>query len=169
MKERQRSAVKEARVVAETYNGAEEDGYRWAQTATDIEMTFPVPAGTVGRDIQVDIRPDHLKVALQGPEGPRVLVDRPLAHAVRADESMWHVDKSSNTVVVSLEKGQDFMWKSVLKGGTEVDVQSLDTRRDISEFDSDAQAAIQRAQYDHHMKMLGQPTSQEQVRTAHAT
>lgn len=168
VRESQRSAVREARVVAETYNGAEEDGYRWSQTATDIEMTISVPAGTVGRDVQVDIRPNHLKVSLQGPEGPQVLVDRPFAHAVRADESMWHVDKSASTVVVSLEKGQDFMWQSVLQGGTEVDMQSLDTRRDISEFDSDAQAAIQRAQYDHHMKVLGQPTSQEQVRTAHA-
>ena len=163
-RESRRSAAREARVVAETYNGAEEEGYRWSQTATDIEMTVFVPAGTEARDVRVDIRPSQLKVIVQGQQGPQVLVNSPFAHAVRADESMWHIDKASSTVVISLEKAQDFMWQSVLEGGTQVDMQKLDTRRDISEFDSEAQAAIQRAQYDHHMKMLGQPTSQEQVR-----
>lgn len=162
--ESQRAAAREALVVAETYNGAAEDSYRWSQTATDIEMTVFVPAGTVARDVHVEIRPTHLKVVVQGQQGTQVLVDSPFAHAVRADESMWHMDKASSTVVISLEKGQDFMWQSVLEGGTQVDMQKLDTRRDISEFDSEAQAAIKRAQYDHHMKMLGQPTSQEQVR-----
>ena len=39
----------------------------------------------------------------------------------------------------------------------------VDTTRDISEFDDEAQAAIQRVTYDHHMKMLGKPTSGQQV------
>lgn len=39
----------------------------------------------------------------------------------------------------------------------------MDTSRDISEFDQEAQAAIQKVTYDHHMKMLGKPTSNEKV------
>lgn len=39
----------------------------------------------------------------------------------------------------------------------------MDTSRDISEFDQESQAAIQKVTYDHHMKMLGKPTSNEQV------
>ena len=39
----------------------------------------------------------------------------------------------------------------------------MDTTRDVSEFDQEAQAAIQRVSYDHHMKMQGLPTSSDKV------
>ena len=55
------------------------------------------------------------------------------------------------------------MWKSVLEGEQGIDLTKVDTTRNISEFDEEAQAAIQRVTYDHHMKMLGKPTSQEKV------
>ena len=41
----------------------------------------------------------------------------------------------------------------------------VDNTRNISEFDDEAQVAIQRASYDHHMKMRGLPTSQDKVNT----
>ena len=56
------------------------------------------------------------------------------------------------------------MWKSVLEGEQGIDLTKVDTTRNISEFDEKAQAAIQRVTYDHHMKVLGKPTSQEKVR-----
>ena len=40
----------------------------------------------------------------------------------------------------------------------------VDNSREISEFDEEAQAAIQRASYDHRMKMQGLPTSSDKVR-----
>jgi hypothetical protein len=153
--------------AAETYNGSETDVYKWAQTALDIEMIFPVPKGTTAKDMKIDIKPDHLRVVLlnsRDPDkpGPVVLADKPFLYKVKAEESMWHLDKEKGAVVVNLEKCQDMMWKCVLQGEQELDVHKMDTTRDISEFDSDAQAAIQRARYDHHMKMLGKPTSQDQ-------
>ena len=39
----------------------------------------------------------------------------------------------------------------------------VDNSREISEFDEEAQAAIQRASYDHRMKMQGLPTSSDKV------
>ena len=39
----------------------------------------------------------------------------------------------------------------------------VDTTRNISDFDAEAQAAIQRVTYDHHMKMQGLPTSSDKV------
>ena len=159
----------EATYAAETYNGAETDNYKWAQTALDIEMIFPVPKGTTAKDVKIEIKPDHLSVVLvrtQDPDnpGPIVLEDKPFLYRVKAEESMWHLDKDKGAVVINLEKCQDMMWKCVLKGEKELDVHKMDTKRDISEFDTDAQTAIQRARYDHHMKMLGKPTSQDQVR-----
>ena len=76
---------------------------------------------------------------------------------------MWNIDRGSSCVYINLEKTKEMMWKSVLEGEEGIDLKQVDTRRDISEFDPDAQAAIQRVTYDHHMKMLGKPTSNEQV------
>ena len=51
------------------------------------------------------------------------------------------------------------------KGEKGIDLTKVDTTRNIGDFDQEAQAAIERVTYDHHMKMLGKPTSSEQVRT----
>ena len=76
---------------------------------------------------------------------------------------MWSVDKETSCVLINLEKAKEVMWKCVLEGEKEIDLTAVDTTRDISEFDADAQAAIQRVTYDHHMKMLGRPTSSDLV------
>ena len=47
--------------------------------------------------------------------------------------------------------------------GISLSLSQIDNTRNISEFDEEAQAAIQRASYDHHMKMQGLPTSQDKV------
>ena len=159
------AAIKEAFKAADTYNGAEMDDYKWSQTVWDIELIIQVAEGTTAKDITVDIRPDHLKVEAQDPKTRerRVIIDKPFLHRVKAEESMWHVERTRRILVINLEKTQDFMWKSVLEGEAEIDLQGVSNTRDISEFDQSAQAAIQRAAYDNHMKMLGKPTSQEQV------
>lgn len=70
------------------------------------------------------------------------------------------------------------MWKSVFEvctrttkriiydtnqGEEGIDLSKVDTTRSLSEFDEEAQAAIERVTFDHHMKMLGKPTSSEQA------
>lgn len=76
---------------------------------------------------------------------------------------MWSIDKDTNYLTITLEKTKDIMWKSVLEGEEGIDLSKVDTTRDISDFDPECQAAIQRVSYDHRMKMLGKPTSQEKV------
>ena len=56
-----------------------------------------------------------------------------------------------------------FCLVSGIKGEEGIDLTKVDTTRNISEFDQEAQLAIERVTYDHHMKMLGKPTSSEQV------
>ena len=78
---------------------------------------------------------------------------------------MWSVDKTRNLLTINLEKMKETMWKSVLMGESEIDLSKVDTTRDISEFDPECQAAIQRVSYDQHLKRQGKPTSSEKVCT----
>ena len=94
---------------------------------------------------------------------PQVVIDGPLLHRVKVEESMWSVDKASRHIYINLEKQKEIMWKSVIQGEEGIDLTKVDTTRDISEFDQEAQAAIQRVTFDHQMKMMGKPTSSEQV------
>ena len=98
----------------------------------------------------------------------QVIIDKPLLHRVKVEESMWSIETGNGCCIyINLEKTKEIMWKSVLEGEQGIDLTKVDTTRNISEFDEEAQAAIQRVTYDHHMKMLGKPTSQEKVRRNH--
>lgn len=76
---------------------------------------------------------------------------------------MWTVDKERSLLTITLEKTKEIMWKSVFQGEEGIDLAKVDTTRDISEFDPECQAAIQRVTYDEHMKRLGKPTSGQAV------
>lgn len=39
---------------------------RWRQTLQDVDVTIPVPKGTRGRDLQVELKKKYIKVALKG-------------------------------------------------------------------------------------------------------
>jgi len=90
-------------------------------------------------------------------------MDKSLLHKIKVEESVWTIDSARSLLTVTLEKTKEIMWKSVFKGEKEIDLTKVDTTRDISEFDPECQAAIQRATYDQHLKRLGKPTSNEKV------
>lgn len=94
----------------------------------------------------------------------QVLIDKPLLHKIKIDDSLWSVDKDRSLLTINLEKTKEIMWKSVLKGEEGIDLSKVDTTRDISEFDPECQAAIQKVTYDEHMKRLGKVTSGQKVR-----
>lgn len=92
-----------------------------------------------------------------------MLIDKPLLHKIKVDDSMWSMDKDRSLLTINLEKTKEIMWKSVLVGEQGIDLSKVDTTRDISEFDPECQAAIQKVTYDEHMKRLGKPTSSQTV------
>ncbi len=48
--------------VTDVYNGADMEKYKWSQTMTDLDVRIPVPEGSTGKNIKVEIRNSHLKV-----------------------------------------------------------------------------------------------------------
>jgi len=48
--------------VSDVYNGADMEKYKWSQTMTDLDVRIPLPEGSTGKNIKVEIRSNHLKV-----------------------------------------------------------------------------------------------------------
>jgi hypothetical protein len=152
--------------TSDVYNGADMDAYKWSQTVTELEVKVGLGEGTTAKHVKVDIQNEHLRVEILHPEH-KVVLDGKLTNRVKVDESMWNVDRETCTLCINLEKSKELMWKSVLEGEKEIDITKIDNTRNVSEFDEEAQTAIQRASYDHHMKMQGLPTSQDKVNMPH--
>ena len=148
-------------LASDTYNGAQLDNYTWSQTLTDIDVRVPVDLSITAKDIKVDIKNDHLTVMVLRPER-KLLLDGQLVNRIKVEDSLWNLDKGTGVVQINLEKAKEAMWKSVIMGDKEIDLSKVDNTKNISDFDEEAQAAIQRVTYDHHQKMLGKPTSGQQ-------
>ncbi len=75
---------------------------------------------------------------------------------------MWSL-VVGESIQINLEKSKDIYWTALIEGEAEIDRTKLDTTRDISEFDDQTQADFQKVMFDHHQKLQGKPTSEEQV------
>ena len=167
-KEKSPTTTRAAPIADESWNGAVRDNYTWSQTLTDLDVRVIVPKGTTAKDLKIDITTSHLKVVLlntRDPEnpGPRTIIEGEFTRKVIPSQSMWSIEKATSVVHINLEKPQEVMWKSVLKGEPEIDLTKVDTTRNMEDFDPETQAAIQRVTYDHHQKLQGKPTSQQKV------
>lgn len=148
-------------LASDTYNGAQLENYTWSQTLTDIDVRVPVDPSITAKDIKVDIKNDRLSVIVLKPQRKTVL-DGQLLNRIKVEDSLWNLDKGTSVVQINLEKTKEIMWKSVIVGDREIDLSKVDNTKNISDFDEEAQTAIQRVTYDHHQKMLGKPTSGQQ-------
>ena len=167
-KEKPPATTKGTPIVDESWNGAVRDNYTWSQTLTDLDLRVIVPKGTTAKDLKIDITTSHLQVVLlntRDPENPspRTIIDGEFTRKVIPSQSMWSIEKATSVVHINLEKPQEVMWKSVLKGEPEIDLTKVDTTRNMEDFDPETQAAIQRVTYDHHQKLQGKPTSQQKA------
>lgn len=60
--------------------------YRWRQELGEVDVTVPVPKGTRGKDLNVQIKKTYLSVGFKGKE-PILAGD--LAKDIKVDESTW--------------------------------------------------------------------------------
>jgi len=153
---------------SDSYNGAVTDRYSWAQMHGDVDVKVPVPKFVKkSKDIEVKITADMLKIALRQDPPPdsqltsRVIVDGKLTQRIRHEESIWSL-VPGECLQIHLEKANELYWTALLEGEQEIDKTKLDTTKDISEFDEQTQADFQKVMYDHHQKLQGKPTSEEQ-------
>ena len=56
---------------------------------------------------------------------------------IKVDDSIWNID--GNSLLLTLEKLNENIWKTVLKGDEEIDATKVDNSKPIDQFDSETQ------------------------------
>lgn len=102
-------------------NGGIGENYYWTQTLKDVTIYIDTAAGCRGKDVQCEIKPQALRVAVRG----ATLLDGALEDVVKVSESMWTISSTTDSalqqIVVTLDKTRDTWWKHVLTGHEEID------------------------------------------------
>lgn len=60
--------------------------YRWRQTLNDVTVSVPVPPGTRGKQLDVALRKDSIRVGLKG-EPP--VIEGSFPKEIKVDDSTW--------------------------------------------------------------------------------
>lgn len=148
------------KVEISTSNGAKTDKYNWNQDINDVTVQIKLPPGTKSRDLDVRFEPKRISVALKSDKS-NPLLSGELFDKIHADNSYWSLDEG--TIIISLEKAKENVWKSVILGDSEIDTQKVDTSRRVDEYDEETAAGIRKVMYEQARKMQGLPTSDEEA------
>eukprot|EP00854_Cymbomonas_tetramitiformis_P015641 gene15641-18549_t len=177
-----------------TRNGGATTSYLWSQTQAECVLRVIAPPNTRARDVQVDLRDQHIRVTLKGsPE--TVLLDDKLLHPVQiyGDDGEketvdwqvtdWSTDAQQRRLVnVTMLKvvpghnmmapgeGVVFWWKAMFEGGPEIDTTVIADRKQKNvqqEVWEQAQAMFKEKELFHGRESVGGERAQtKEERTA---
>ena len=124
-----------------------------------MTVTVPVPAGTRGKQLDVVLRKQHIKVGVKGQE-PVLEGDMP--YEIKVDDSTWTLD-DSREVTVSLEKlNQQVWWPHVVTTAPKIDTTKITPENSkLSDLDGETRAMVEKMMFDNQQKQMGKPTSDE--------
>lgn len=92
--------------------------YSWTQTIEEVVVLVPVPITTRGRDLEVTIKNNGLRVKFKNAQN--AIIDGEPYGPVKAKESIWTLedrDKETKEVRIVLQKAISHdSWKGLLKG-----------------------------------------------------
>ena len=141
--------------------GTVEGKYVWTQTLSEVSVTIPVPDHTRGRDLNVTIARNHLKVGLK--KQSDWIINSPLVKTIICDDSFWTVE-DGNSLVINLQKvNQMEWWEGVCKGDPTIDIRKIQPENSsVSDLDGETRKTVEKMMFDQRQKALGLPTSDEQ-------
>jgi hypothetical protein len=142
-------------------NGGTVDGkYVWTQTLQELSVTVALPDNTRGKDLNVVIAKNHLKVGLKGKK--EMIVDGALTHAIIVDDSFWTVEDGRRLVLTLQKSNQMEWWESVCAGDPRINVQKVQPENSqLSDLDGETRQTVEKMMYDQRQKALGLPTADE--------
>jgi hypothetical protein len=147
-------------------NGGTVDGkYTWTQILSEVVISIPVPDNTRGRDLNIVLSKNHLKVEYRGSStmAKRMIIDAPLCKSIICDDSFWTVE-DGNRIVINLQKLNTMeWWDCVCIGDPKIDVRTIQPENSsLSDLDGETRATVEKMMYDQRQKALGLPTADEQ-------
>jgi len=142
-------------------NGGTVDGkYVWTQTLEELTVSVPLPDNTRGRDLNVTMNKNHLKIGLKGQE---FMVNDDLAKTIIVDDSFWTVE-DGNRLVLTLQKlNRMEWWESVCTQDPKINIQKVQPENSqLSDLDGETRQTVEKMMYDQRQKAMGKPTSEEE-------
>ncbi|OJJ56388.1 hypothetical protein ASPSYDRAFT_206709 [Aspergillus sydowii CBS 593.65] len=153
--EKQRKAAEEAEQAALPY--------KWTQTIRDVDVTIPVPGTLKGRDLDVSLKRDSIRVAVKGQEA---IIEGSFPHPIKLDESSWTLEttKAGKEISIHMDKvNQMEWWAHVVTTAPKIDVSKITPENSsLSDLDGETRAMVEKMMYDQRQKEQGGPTSDEQ-------
>ena len=142
-------------------NGGTVDGkYVWTQTLQELSVTVALPDNTRGRDLNVVIAKNRLRVGLRGKK--ENIVDGDLTHAIIVDDSFWTVEDGRRLVLTLQKSNQMEWWESVCAGDPGINVRKVQPENSqLSDLDGETRQTVEKMMYDQRQKALGLPTADE--------
>ena len=141
-----------------TYNGGRTERYIWSQSVTEVTVQVNLRPETTKKSLKVSLESNHISVSYVGGE---IIVEGKLFDRIKATDSMWTIE-DGNTLVITMEKAQENIWKTVVVGDEEIDTTKVDNSKKLEEFDGETQAALKKVMYEQDRKNKGLPTTDEE-------
>ncbi|PWN52468.1 putative nudC protein [Violaceomyces palustris] len=133
--------------------------YTWSQQLDSVEITVPVPQGTRGRDLSIEIRKKKIKVSLKGKDP---IFEGEMPKEIKEEESTWTIE-DSNTIMIHLEKlNKNEWWPHVVTHHPKIDTTKIVPENSkLSDLDGETRAMVEKMMFDNRQKQMGRPTSDQ--------
>ena len=140
--------------------------YGWTQTLQDVNVTFPVPAATKGKDVTWEVKAGSIKLLLNGAP----LLQAALPKRVKPDGCEWTLsgEGAARAIFVTLTKDNQMeWWPSVGEGEPAIDVSKVEPENSkLSDLDPETRKTVEKMMFDQAQKAKGLPTSDEMEKMA---
>jgi hypothetical protein len=135
--------------------------YRFTQNDSEVVVFVPVPAGTTGKQVRVDISTNTVHISLRG-QPPVVVGD--LYKPIKADDSTWSLEDKCLIVVTLAKSNLKFeeWWPHIVTSERQIDMKTLKPpSKHLRELDAGTQSTVAKMMFDQDQKRKGLPTSEE--------
>ncbi|CAB3373332.1 Hypothetical predicted protein [Cloeon dipterum] len=149
------------KLVPNAGNGFDFENFSWTQTLQEVEVRVDLGKTPLkSRDLFIDIRKTHLRCGIKGRDA---IIDGPLPHEIKVDESTWTLD-AGRSLLINLEKvNQMNWWNRLITTHEEINTQKINPEPSkLSDLDGETRGLVEKMMYDQRQKELGLPTSEDQ-------
>eukprot|EP00571_Detonula_confervacea_P009887 CAMPEP_0172301192 /NCGR_PEP_ID=MMETSP1058-20130122/3130_1 /TAXON_ID=83371 /ORGANISM="Detonula confervacea, Strain CCMP 353" /LENGTH=344 /DNA_ID=CAMNT_0013011219 /DNA_START=60 /DNA_END=1094 /DNA_ORIENTATION=- len=143
-------------------NGGTVDGkYVWTQTLQELYVTVPLPDNTRGKDLNVVMNKNNLKIGLKG--NKEFIINDSLTKTIIVDDSFWTIE-DGNRLVLTLQKlNQMEWWDSVCEKDIKINIRKVQPESSqLSDLDGETRQTVEKMMYDQRQKAMGLPSADEQ-------